>query len=84
MANAGHSSRIHPDLARISGNVRPIAALGKIWEPDHVEGIPGDLNVPVGGRARAKSREFRTVGHDMYEKTGTYTKNAKLAESLCY
>jgi hypothetical protein len=84
MENVGHSCRIHPDFAHISGNVRSIAALGKIWGPDHVEAILADLNVSVGGRARAKSREFHAGGHDMYEKAGTYAQNAKLAESRCY
>jgi hypothetical protein len=38
----------------------------------------------AGGRARASARKFRAGGHDMYEKAGTYLKNAKLGESLCY
>ena len=84
MANAGHSSRIHPDLAHISGNVRPIAALWKIWEPNRIQGAFGDLGCAVGGRARASARKLRAGGHEMYDKAETYTQNANLAESLWY
>lgn len=71
MANAGHSCRIYPDFAYISGNGRPTAAIWNISGLDQIQAALGELNAPVGGQAHASSTQFRAGGHDMYEKAGT-------------
>lgn len=84
MENTGHSCRIHPDFAHISGNVRPNVALCKIWGPDQIQSACAIWDAPIGGRARAKAGDFRAGGHDMYEKAGTYVKFSKFQENVCY
>jgi hypothetical protein len=88
MANAGHSCRIHPDFAHISGMV------GTNWGKLRLSGRSSDRiefkmhwaiwDARVGGRARAKAGDFRAGGHDMYEKAGTYVKFARFSENACY
>jgi hypothetical protein len=73
--------RILRTFPAMCGQLRPS---GRSVESIEFKLFLGELKALAVGRERVGSTRFRAGGHDMYEKAGTYLKNAKLTEGVWY